>query len=196
MFYKLKFCMYLLPVKSEIVRNGISNRMLNGKMPNIAGRKDNTPEILLSLLWDCTCSQKLGVYMEHESRAWNPALHNYFFSMETILALFFYKTIGVIVLLISLLEHPNCQGTDFMQQRSKPFGQAYLQNEMQDHTVRKTLGKENLPVSQWLRHSGGHDSGGLTFVCRIACLDTWKKYPCSPDTGSQSPGWGFILYAL
>lgn len=105
MFYKLKFCMYLLPVKSEIVRNGISNRMLNGKMPNIAGRKDNTPEILLSLLWDCTCSQKLGVYMEHESRAWNPALHNYFFSMETILALFFYKTIGVIVLLISLLEH-------------------------------------------------------------------------------------------
>lgn len=34
-----------------------------------------------------------------------PALHNYFFSVETVLVLFFYKTDGVTVLLISLLEH-------------------------------------------------------------------------------------------
>lgn len=38
-------------------------------------------------------------------RAWNLVLHNYFFSMETILFLFFYKTVGVIVLVVSLLQH-------------------------------------------------------------------------------------------
>lgn len=67
---------------------------------------------------------------------------------------------------------------------------------MQDHTVRKTLGKENLPVSQWLRHSGGHDSGGLTFVCRIARLDTWKKYPRSPDSGELRVQDGVLFYML
>lgn len=43
--------------------------------------------------------------MEHESRAWNPALHNYFFSMETVLVLFFYKTVGLVGLLISVRDH-------------------------------------------------------------------------------------------
>lgn len=74
-------------MKREIVRNGIGDRMRNGKMPNVAGKKDGTPEIRLSLSWDRTRSQKLGAYMEHESRAWNPALHSYFFSMETVLVL-------------------------------------------------------------------------------------------------------------
>lgn len=50
------------------------------------------------------CSQKRGVSLEVESRAWNPVLHNCFSSVETWL-LFFYKTIGVIVPVISLLEH-------------------------------------------------------------------------------------------
>lgn len=43
--------------------------------------------------------------MEEESGAWNPVLHNYFFSMETLLGLLFYKAVGVIAALISLLEH-------------------------------------------------------------------------------------------
>lgn len=97
-------------MKREIVRNGIGDRMLNGKMPNVAGKKDGAPEIRLSLSWDRTRGQKLGAYMEHESGAWNPALHSYFFSMETVLVLFFYKTVGVIVLLICLLEHPPWKG--------------------------------------------------------------------------------------
>lgn len=64
-FYKLKcIILHVLHVKCDIVRNGISNRMLNGKMPKVVGKKDSTPEILLSLLWDLTCSQKLGVCME------------------------------------------------------------------------------------------------------------------------------------
>lgn len=79
--------------------------MLNGKMPKVAGKKDNIPEILLSLLGNLTCSQKLGVHMEYEPRPWNPALHNYFFSMEIVLVLYFYKTLRVIVLVISLLQH-------------------------------------------------------------------------------------------
>lgn len=78
--------------------------MLNGEMPKVAGKKDSTPEIL-SLLWDLTCSQILGMYMECEPRPWNPALHNYFFSMETVLVLFFYRTDGVIVLVVPLLQH-------------------------------------------------------------------------------------------
>lgn len=42
MFYKSKSNVYILQVlhvKSEIVSNTISNRMLNGKMPRIAGKK-------------------------------------------------------------------------------------------------------------------------------------------------------------
>lgn len=72
-------------------------------MPKVAGKKDNVPEILLSLLWGLTSNQKLGVYMEKGLRPWSPAMHNYFFSMETILVLYFYKTVGVIVLVICLL---------------------------------------------------------------------------------------------
>ena len=62
-------------------------------------------EILLSWMWELTCSQKLGVSVELESRAWNPVLHSHFFSMETVLVHFFYKTVGVIAPIISLLEH-------------------------------------------------------------------------------------------
>lgn len=89
-FYKLKcIIMHILYVKCEIVRNGIHNRMLNGKMPKVVGKMDSTPEII-SLLWDLTCSQKLGMYIEHKPWAWNPALHNYFFSMGNYL--FFSST--------------------------------------------------------------------------------------------------------
>lgn len=105
MFYKLKcIILHILYVKCEIVRNGICNRLLNGKMPKVVEKKDSTPEIF-SLLWDLTRSQKFGMYTEHKPRAWNPALHNYFFSMQTVLVLFFYKTVEVIVLAVSLLQH-------------------------------------------------------------------------------------------
>lgn len=51
MFYKLKcIILYVLHAKTEIVRNGISNRMLNGKMPKVAGKKDSMPETLPFLL--------------------------------------------------------------------------------------------------------------------------------------------------
>jgi len=42
--------------------------------------------------------------VELEYRAWNPILHSYFFSMETVLVLFFYKTVGLVVPIIYLLE--------------------------------------------------------------------------------------------
>lgn len=52
--------------------------MLNGKIPKVVGKKDRTPEVLLSLLWDLTCSQKLGVHMEHEPKGMEPCLAQLF----------------------------------------------------------------------------------------------------------------------
>lgn len=78
-FYKLKcIILHVLHVKCDIVRSVISNRMLNGKMPKVVGEKDSTPEILLALLWDLSCSQKLGVYMEHEPKSMEPCLAQLF----------------------------------------------------------------------------------------------------------------------
>lgn len=54
-------------------------------------------EILLSWMWELLRSQKFGVPVELASRAWNPVLRSYCSSMETLLVLFFYKTVGVIV---------------------------------------------------------------------------------------------------
>lgn len=57
----------------------------------------------------------------------------------------------------------------------------------------KSHGKENLPLSQWLGHSGEHDSGGLIFVSRIACLDLCKNHIGNPGSGALESRMGFYF---
>lgn len=152
-----------------------------------------------------------------------PCLHNYFFSMETLLVLFFYKTAGVIFTIISLSEHlPRKWRHEFnaflrdiwicffflcgesilitkaqvaCSRGANPLAKPMIICRMKRRIVQseKSNGKENLPVSQWLGHSGGHDSGGLIFVSRIACLPLWKKYIGNPGSEELESRMGFCF---
>lgn len=64
--------------------------------------------------------------------------------------------------------------------------------QSEEYLGKSTCLYPSIPVSQ-LKHSGGRVSGSLTFVCRIDCLDTWKKYPHNPDSGELASRMGFYF---
>lgn len=70
--------------------------------------------------------------------------------------------------------------------------------QSEEYLGKSTCLYPSIPLSQWLKHSGGCVSGSLTFVCRIDCLDTWKKYPCNPEGGelASSMGFYFICFVI
>jgi len=76
-----------------------------------------------------------------------------------------------------------------------PFAKPMISCRMKCKIIQseKSCGKENLPISQWLRHSRGHDSGGLIFVSRFACLDLRKKYIGNPGSGESESRMGFYF---